>query len=120
MTAYSFTTVGRLDPDPQDGVSWALHALVVPLGVSWILVLVHGSLCGGPPFQEEERFRSGSTLLRDLPVHGATQGSRLSNGLLDGAHKDLSACGIYQSIEQHKDRVFPMTCSMELTEACQL
>ena len=23
MTAYPITTVGRLDPDPQDGVSWA-------------------------------------------------------------------------------------------------
>ena len=23
MIAYSITTVGRLDPDPQDGVSWA-------------------------------------------------------------------------------------------------
>ena len=29
-------------------------------------------------------------------------------------------CEIYQSIEQHKDRVFPMTCSMEFTKTCQL
>ena len=25
-------------------------------------------------------------------------------------------CEIYQSIVQHKDRVFPMTCSMEFTK----
>ena len=29
-------------------------------------------------------------------------------------------CEIYQSIEQHKDRVFPMTCSMEFTKGGHL